>query len=195
MLDEVPAKSLKGLYDEVESGFSLIERAFFLVAKGALFGMMISITATTVGRYLFDSPIPGTFEFVEVYLMVAIVFLSASSIQAVGANVSVTAFSRNFPPRARRFALVVGLGVTLLFLWIINRGISGVAWSRYATMATTTGSLNWPTFVSWAIASVGLAILKIRIVFQIVELLMNSEQKVEPAGVKEMVEDVSEAVE
>lgn len=195
MFNKDLSNKLGGFYDKTEKGFSLIEGVFFLLAKGALFVMMISITATTVGRYLFDSPIPGTFEFVEVYLMVAIVFLSASWIQGVGANVSVTAFSRDFPPLARRFALVIGLGMTLFFLAIINQGVTGVAWDRYTSMATTTGSLNWPTFVSWTMASIGLAILKVRICFQIFGLLLDSEQDIEQTSVEEMVEDVSEVVE
>ena len=61
-----------------------IEAVFEYIAIGLLATMMLLVSMDAAGRYLFLSPILGTHEFVETYLMVGVVWLGMAQIQAAG---------------------------------------------------------------------------------------------------------------
>lgn len=55
--------------------FNSIERTAMALAMIITVAMMLIITVDSMGRYLFNSPITGSYELVEKYLMPALVFL------------------------------------------------------------------------------------------------------------------------
>jgi len=68
------------------------------VAMVALAMALLLITANTVMRYLFNSPIKGAEEVVEL-MMVLIVFLSLAYASTKGSDIAVTTLASRFPPR------------------------------------------------------------------------------------------------
>lgn len=150
------------------------------VAAGALVIMMLLITIDSGGRYLFDRPLLGTQEFVEVYLMIAVVFLGMASLQAQHGNVSVEVLSRNFGPRLRRILNGVFLLLTLAV-------VSGIAWRaidqtwlnflRDRIIATPFPFTDAPMPVgySWVIVSIATVALWLRLLLQLVTTLLSDE--------------------
>lgn len=60
------------------------------LAVSAVFIMMLLTTADAAGRYLFNQPITGAFEFTSSYLMVASVFLGMTYVYRGGGYIRVT---------------------------------------------------------------------------------------------------------
>lgn len=138
--------------------------------------MMVLVTFDAGGRYLFLSPIFGTHEFVETYLMVGVVWLGMAQVQAAGGQVSVDLLARAFPAGLRRrlnaLFLVIALVVVALVVW---RGAAemGNQFRRQAIIATPVPftSIPMPVWLSWALLSLGAATLSIRLLIQLLRVL------------------------
>ena len=80
--------------------------------------MMILITVDVTGRYLFNSPIPGTLEFTE-FLMVFVVFLSMAYVQMRQRHIRVELLTRRLPKRVEDGLAVVILVVAAVFFALL----------------------------------------------------------------------------
>ena len=70
-----------------------------------IFFMMFHITADVAGRYLFNNPIPATYEITEM-LMVLVVFLGLGYTQASRSHIRVETVVRFLPPKGQVIAEV-----------------------------------------------------------------------------------------
>lgn len=75
-----------------------IEKVCLYVSLFSTALMMFLISVDALARYLLNSPIVGTYEITEDYLMVALVFLALSYTYTQGGHVRVTLFLRFVPP-------------------------------------------------------------------------------------------------
>lgn len=152
-----------------------LERLLEAIAGVALVVMMLLISADGGGRYLFDAPLPSVYELVELYLMIALVFLGLPSLQAIRAHPSVTLLFRLFPPGLQRWLdfafLCMALAVVSLMAW---KAIE-TTWTSFALNRVINGVIDMPTGPSWVFASVGLSVLALRLLLQIVERLAGIE--------------------
>lgn len=150
-----------------------VEQMFNYLALVALFLMMVTITANSVSRYLFDSPFAGVYQATELFFMPIAVFLTASYLQRQEGNVSVNIFSKRFSPLSKTVIRVVSFAATLLiFAWVAQ--LAGVhALAGYRSGEVTTGVINFPTYLSWAVMSVGFALFSWRLAIQIVSDLLS----------------------
>jgi TRAP-type C4-dicarboxylate transport system permease small subunit len=148
----------------VDRVLTIVENASALGAGLAAILMMLLIFRDALGRYLFGAPVSGTFETVERYLMIALVWLGAARTHRIGRHVSVDAFVRRFSGRVQAaFRLLPSLAAFLL--WAI------VAWSaimrsidRWDTMLTTT-VIPLRVGAAWSLLAIGASLLCIRILF------------------------------
>lgn len=150
-----------------------VEQMVNYLALVALFLMMVTITANSVSRYLFDSPFAGVYKATELFFMPIAVFLTASYLQRQEGNVSVNIFSKRFSPVSKTVIRVVSYAVTLLiFAWVAQ--LAGVhALAGYRSGEVTTGVINFPTYLSWTVMSVGFALFCWRLAIQIVSDLLS----------------------
>jgi TRAP-type C4-dicarboxylate transport system permease small subunit len=74
----------------------ILEKLLIWVASLALLVLTLLTTADALGRYLFNSPIPGTGELIEDYFMIALIFLPLSFSFMQEGHVHVTIIERSF---------------------------------------------------------------------------------------------------
>ena len=70
-----------------------IERVLLGLATIALIGMMLLISLDAMGRYFFDQPLQGSFEFTSLFLMVILVFATMSHNYSTGRHVRLDVLS------------------------------------------------------------------------------------------------------
>ena len=155
---------------------SLLDRVLGWVEKGCTFIsgfslvlMMLWISIDTSTRYLFNSPIPGTSEFVEEYLMVTLVFLALSFTFTQGGHVQVTLFLRFLPKKSLRwvnmFVNLLGLALFVLLTFASWK----VAFRAGITHEVTNSILKYPMAPALFMVPLGSASLALRLIQTILE--------------------------
>ncbi|MBL27048.1 MAG: C4-dicarboxylate ABC transporter permease [Rhodospirillaceae bacterium] len=81
-----------------------IDRTVAGLAAAALLAMMVLTVIDVVGRYGFDSPVPGAFELTEL-LMAVLIFGALPIVSAQGRHIAITLIEDRLPARVR-----IGLG-------------------------------------------------------------------------------------
>ncbi len=89
-----------------------------LVAVAALIVMMLLTTVSVIGRYLFNAPIPDDLVMSE-FLMVFMVFLPLSAVQAAREYVFVTIFTDWMSNNAKVMLETIGVMIGLFIFTII----------------------------------------------------------------------------
>ena len=91
-----------------------------IVSGLLLIALMLVTGIDVIGRYVFDSPLPGAFESTEL-LLGALVFAALPLVSRSGAHVEVDLLATLLPDRVGRgllwFGAAVGLLVLLVFAW------------------------------------------------------------------------------
>ena len=123
----------------------------------AVAGMVILLAGSSMGRYVFGTPIPVTEELGGL-LFVTLAFLSVTEGFMADRQVRVQVVWRLLPPRIKGWAMVVGHGLSVIGLVIIMRATWDFAYFSYQVGAQTyiTEILVWPWMM---LIPVSLAIL------------------------------------
>lgn len=82
----VPQAKSGGMLGAIDKVVSVIEDAFTYIAASFIFILMFFLTAEVLGRKLFNAPIPGAIDWVEVW-MATFAFLGAAYCQRLGGHV------------------------------------------------------------------------------------------------------------
>lgn len=103
----------------------------------------------------------------ELFFMPVAVFLTASYLQKNEGNVSVNIVSKRFSGTTKKVIRVVSFAATLgIYAWV-SQLAAVQAWEGYLAGQVTTGVINFPTYLSWAVMSVGFALFCWRLLIQI----------------------------
>jgi TRAP-type C4-dicarboxylate transport system permease small subunit len=153
-----------------------IEKALGAIAAIALVVMMLLITIDSSGRYLFNRPLEGTQECVEIYLMIAVVFFGFAGLQAVDGNVSVELLYRRLPAKVQRGLQMLYLALAAIVVALMTWRAFDQAWINFVrdrVVATPFPFTDEPMPVgpSWALATIGLGLLWCRLMLQFVMTL------------------------
>lgn len=149
-----------------------VETIFGAIAATALIVMMLLITVDSGGRYLFNHPLEGTQECVEIYLMIAVVFFGFAGLQATNGNVAVELIYRHFPPGLQRALQILYLALAAIVVTLMTWRAFDQTWINFARdriVATPFPFTNQPMPVgpSWLIATCGLGLLWCRLMLQL----------------------------
>ncbi len=83
--------------------------------------MMSLIVSDVIGKYLFNSPIPGVLELVAYYFMTMVVFLPLANVQKTGQHLVIDLFTRSLSGATQRaldaFAALISLVYLSVFIW------------------------------------------------------------------------------
>jgi TRAP-type C4-dicarboxylate transport system permease small subunit len=122
------------------------------IAGGVLIlAVAVLVTASVLGRWLFNQPIPADFEFVEMGVGIA-VFAFLSYTQMRGGHIAVDTFTQRLPPRVN--AAIDGVWALLLcaFLALFAWGlVSGAIEARH--YGETLVQLPWPIWPVYALSA------------------------------------------
>jgi TRAP-type C4-dicarboxylate transport system permease small subunit len=123
-----------------------IDRAVVLVAMVALVAMMLLTTVSVTGRYFFSRPIPDDLVLSE-FLMIFVVFLPLSAVQAKREHVFVTIFTDWMTNRAKvvmeTFGVIVGLVAFTIVGWASFHEVYG-SWQAGSYVDGPLELPEWP---------------------------------------------------
>jgi len=129
--------------------------------------MMFLTAADVIGRYVFNSPVQGSYEITE-FMLVAVVFLGIAYVQSVKGHVKVEVATLWLPQRARLaldiFGYTIGLVMFILIAW--RSGI--FAWEAFVTKEYTWGLLELPLWPAKSFVTIGCAFLAIQFLADII---------------------------
>ncbi len=151
--------------------FDRLEFICHSIGLAAIFVMMMVITIDSLGRYFFNNPIAGSFELVQNYLMVAVVFLSISYTYKLDGHIKVEIVARLIPDRVRDvlFILTSTLAVVLFSIMTYQGWLK--TWEAWINNETIVGVVAWPTFLSYVWIPLGGGLLTVRIIILAAEKL------------------------
>ena len=126
------------------------------------------VSSDVVGRYFFNHPIPGTYEFSEV-LLALIIFLAFPHVQYLKANIAIKILSDRYPPRATEifniFCLLLGI-VTFGLIAIQGAALFIHSWEVHEV---SEGTIPFPVYPFKLFVPVGFGLLVLRMVIQLLE--------------------------
>lgn len=155
-----------------------LEWILYLGAATALALMMITISADTLGRYLFSRPISGVYEINEMYLLTAVVFLSIARAQRFNRHIAVHSIYEVLGDGLQRLTRIVGrlLSVSLFCALAFKSGEMALA--QFVMGNMTSGALALPTWVSWFFVWIGASAMTLRILLQLTFDILNKNHTV-----------------
>ena len=132
-----------------------VVRTLLTIAMLALLAMMLMIVSDVFMRYIFNAPILGTYDVVEICLVIAVTFSFGAVIS--GSQEIVIDLIDQFVPA--RFVTVLkriaAFGSATVLVFIFTSMITPTLQShRYGEIRL---ELNMPVWIVWAIALVGMA--------------------------------------
>jgi TRAP-type C4-dicarboxylate transport system permease small subunit len=137
-----------------------------LGANLSIFIIMILTCADVFMRFVFNSPIRGTYELSE-SLMAGCVFLAVSYTQAQKGHVSVRIFVSRLPPRILAMVNVITLSFALLVFVLITWQTGKMAWETLQMGDYMAGTVKWPLWPSKSVVPLGSGLLCFRLLVEI----------------------------
>lgn len=144
-----------------QSLFDKIEKSACTLGAIALTLMAVVLGSGIISRYLFDTPIPGVYDIVQL-LLIWVVFLSLSFTQKEERHIRVEIILRRLAPRTRIYfdigSTIVGFVLCLLMSWQAAK----MAWNSAMILEYWPGLLRVPIYPSKIVLCIGIALLTIR---------------------------------
>lgn len=153
----------RGAFQRIDDHVGTLGRV--MSVGGAISACLIMVLMTVdVGyRNFFNQSIPGTFEVVEVALVLA-VFLGLATAERTGAAVRVTLFTALLPDRAAAVVRLFGLLVSLTIVaWFAYASIDK-AMTSYAIGEYKRGIISFPMWPGRAVIALGFSLLVLELV-------------------------------
>lgn len=147
---------------------SIIEDWLNLISAFIIMFLMLIATAEISGRYIFNFPVPGHVEIVEL-VMAGMVFLGISYTERTGGHVRIGLLFEWV--HKRRFSHIIeSLCITLslfVFLFILIYSFKAAIFSL--KVGDTTPTLYWPTWPAKLTIPIGSFLLCIRFLVEIIQ--------------------------
>ncbi|MBC8240639.1 MAG: TRAP transporter small permease [Alphaproteobacteria bacterium] len=124
-----------------------------------------------IGRYVFNSPLPGHWEGAEL-LLAMMVFFGVSYVQARDGHVGMTFVVDALPKKVRRVTDILSLIVSVLTCAALAYFSSKTAWLAWIYDDVTMTPPYWPVWPSAAVIPLGYGMLAVRMELQILQKLM-----------------------
>lgn len=139
------------------------DRALYLLAAAALVLMTVITMISVLGRYLFSAPIPDDLIISEM-LIVVLVFLPFSRVQAEDKHVNVTLLTDLMPPRGQAVCELLGLAIGLVFFGLVSVATFGNFLDAWTVGAYFEGRVEFPEWPPRFAVFLGCALLFARLV-------------------------------
>lgn len=161
-----------------------------LLAACAIFLLMVLGVAQIVGRTIFNAPINGYIDLVELS-MACMAFLGAAYCQRLGAHIRMELLVGRFHGRTLWFFEIFGILVGMAILGVLIWFGAEHAWRSY-TLGDTTMDAEFPVWPSKLLVPIAFSIWFLRLLVQLwgsIRLAINPAA--EPVGVA-VIKDVAE---
>jgi TRAP-type C4-dicarboxylate transport system permease small subunit len=115
-----------------DRALSAVENWLVVIAGIIVFFLMLYGTADVLSRWLFNRPLPSTYEYMELG-MVAVVYLGVSQVQRLRGHIAVDLVNKYLPVRLNEAVEIVGCLFGLVLMGAIGWWGAAAAWSSYLT--------------------------------------------------------------
>lgn len=167
---QIPVWRRSRVFRYVEAKVRFIEDGLNFASVYVIMFLMFFATAEIIGRYVFNSPIPGHVEIVEL-IMPVIVFLGIAYTERVGGHIRMELFvTRVLKGRAHHLAEAITAALSLLaYVFVLIYSFKATQFSY--EVGDNTAYLYWPTWPSKLAVPIGCLFLCIRFLIEIVQHL------------------------
>jgi C4-dicarboxylate transporter DctQ subunit len=165
---QTPVWKRSSLFRAIEGKIRIMEDWLNLCSVFIIMFLMFFATAEILGRYLFNSPIPGHVEIVEL-IMAGVVFFGIAYTERVGGHVRMELFvTRVLKGRAYHIAEVITATLSLfVYTFILVYTFKASVFSYQ--IGDNTAYLYWPTWPSKFAVPLGSLFLCIRFAIEIIQ--------------------------
>ncbi|MFP4570951.1 TRAP transporter small permease [Rhodosalinus sp.] len=148
--------------------FTIGRSLSFLAKSSSMIGaicvilMMLHVTADVAGRYLFNTPVPGTIVVVANYYMVMVLFLALGVAEEKRAHISVEFVTDLMPPRAQAgFSLLSGLLTVGVMIVMMIGGLTEAVKKTDIGATMEQGSQRIEIWQSYWLVPLGAALMAV----------------------------------
>lgn len=157
-----------------------IEEAAASFAGTALFAVMVVVFSDVGLRYLFNAPLPWSYDFIGMYLLPALFFPIIADTFRRNHHVALDILYLRFPITLQRavrlLAALAGMGAFAIIAW----RVSLKAASAFAAGEVVGGSILWPTWIPLSVSALGFCLIVVRLCVDalalVIALLLNSRE-------------------
>ena len=149
----------------------IIEEFLTYCSTALILLVMFWVVGEVIGRYVFNSPLPGHLEGAEL-LLPMIVFFGVSYVQARDGHVGMTFVIEALPKNVRRVTDILSLIVSSLTCAALAYFASKNVWLAWIYDDVTMSPPYWPVWPSAAVIPLGYGMLSVRMILQILQKLM-----------------------
>lgn len=157
---------------------SAIEDGIVVIAGLIVIALMLVVTADVIMRSLFNTPLPNSYEYMELG-MVFIVYLGAAQVQREKGHIAIDAVVKKLPPRGRALAEMFGCLVGLVLMLAIGWWGAQAAWNSYVTSEYIGSVARLPVLPARLALLFGVAVLSLRL---LIDIFRYACQVVNPHG-------------
>jgi C4-dicarboxylate transporter, DctQ subunit len=166
--NQTPAWKEVEFLRKVEPVISFIEDWMNLFAVGIIMFLMFFSVSEIIGRYLFNSPIPGHVEIVEL-IMAGVVYLGIAHTEKEGGHVRMELFlTKVLKNRAYHSAEMITVALSFC-VYLIILIFSFKSTVNAFQVGDTTGYIYWPTWPSKLAIPIGCFFLCIRFILEFIQ--------------------------
>jgi len=165
---QTPAWKRSSFLRVIEGNIRHIEDWLNLASVFIIMFLMFFATTEILGRYIFNAPVPGHVEIVEL-IMAGVVFLGIAYTERVGGHVRMELFiTRVLKGRAYHIAEAITTALSLfVYIFIVVYTFKFALFSLQ--MGDVTAYINWPTWPSKFAIPLGGFFLCIRFVIELIQ--------------------------
>ncbi len=127
--------------------------------------IMVGLIAVDVtGRYLFNSPIRGSYEIIENYIMIFLVYFGLAYAYREGAHIRLTTLVDRFPSKARTGVSYFVQAFSLLYILLLFVGSTRTNLiNKFREILDISKNLTLPLWPSYAAISFGFLLMMLLI--------------------------------
>ena len=176
----MPPQQSPGAYRRAAAGIARLVEGWALAGGVLLFGVVLVTAWSMGGNILFNQPVPGDFEIVEIAVAVA-VFAFLPYCQLTGANVSADIFTSGAGPRwiagFSALAALVALVFASVLFWRMALGMQD-----YREYEELTMVYQFPIWMAFVPILVSLALLVLAALVTLIDACQGEPHKTAQGG-------------
>ncbi len=175
---ETPAWKNVDFLRKVEPVITFIEDWLNLFAVGIIMFLMFFSVSEIIGRYIFNAPIPGHVEIVEL-IMAGVVYLGIAHTEKEGGHVRMELFLTKVL-KNRAYHVAEMITITLSFcVYLIILIFSFKSTVNAFQVGDTTGYIYWPTWPSKMAIPIGSFFLCNRFILEFIQHALQAKSGTE----------------
>jgi TRAP-type C4-dicarboxylate transport system permease small subunit len=162
--EELEARPAGRVLDTASTAIAVVEWILSAVARMSLLLIMLIVFADVVMRYAFHAPLSWPYTVIGNYLMVSVFFLMLSNTLHANHHIAIDVFQNMFPLRMRETLQATGFLASALIMGLIAWQSYLRWWTAFRADERLAANIPWPTWIAYAILTIGVAVFVLRIV-------------------------------